>query len=151
MTTRLLALLLVGFALVLAGCGPKAPDKSMILWEQPAPAIAAALHAKEIGGLVLQIAPTGSMEPFLTGGDYVVADVKFPFDRIKEGDVLIYKARWRPADANVVCHRAAAKSGDEWIMDGIANAHYETGSDGRMGPAEFRGKVVQVYTKRKKS
>jgi hypothetical protein len=44
---------------------------------------------------------------------------------------------------------AAAKSGDEWIMDGIANRVYERGESMRMGKAEYRGRVIQVYTKRK--
>lgn len=132
------------------GCSPKAPAKELVLWEQPSPQIAATAHAREINGLALVVLPTGSMEPFLTGGDYIVADLKFPFANIKAGDLLIYQASWLPADSPVVCHMAAAKHGDGWIMDGIANQHYENGKLTMM-PADFRGKVVQVYTKRKKT
>lgn len=148
--------LLLSFLLVAwfgwVGCEPK-PDKSLILWEQPSPKIAAQLHAAERDVLkALEVLPTGSMEPFLTGGDYIVVDFSVPYDSIKKGDLLIYKARWLPQtdEQPVVCHMAASKQGDEWIMDGIHNEHYESSKEFRMGRKEYRAKVIQVYTKRKK-
>lgn len=150
---KLLRLLLVfvALALCLGGCGPKAPDKSLILWEQPSPQIAANAHASERPGLgAFHVLPTGSMEPYLTGGDYIVVDFTVSFDSIKAGDLLLYQANWLPADSPPVTHMAAAKSGDGWVMDGIANRHYENGKQ-TMLPSDYRGKVIQVYTKRKKS
>ena len=131
-----------------AGCHPK-PDSSIVFWEQPSPAVAAANHAKEIGGWSQLVASTGSMEPLLTGGDYTVVDVKATFDGIKEGDICLYKANWLPANSSPVCHMAASKSGDRWIMSGLANAHYE-GGEHAMTKHDFLGKVVAAYTKRKK-
>ena len=133
------------------GCAPK-PDKSLILWEQPAPQIAAQAHAQEIGGLALHVLPTGSMEPFLTGGDWIVADTHADYTSIRAGNLVIYQASWLPPQSPVVCHMAASKSGDKWIMDGIANAHFENSANGNlhMGRAEFRGIVRQVYTRRVK-
>lgn len=140
------------FAVVfLAGCGPKAPDKSLILWEQPAPGVAALAHAREKPGLkAFHVLPTGSMEPYLTGGDWIVVDFTAPFASIKAGDLLVYQASWLPADQPLVTHMAAARSGPGWVMDGIANKHYENGRLTMM-PADYRGKVIQVYTKRAKS
>jgi hypothetical protein len=142
---------LIAVVLLLAGCGPKAPDRSLILWEQPAPAVAALAHVKERAGLEARhILPTGSMEPFLTGGDWIVIDKTVPFEALKAADLVLYQARWLPATAVPVVHMAAAKLGDEWVMDGIANAVYERNERMRMGRAEYRGRVIQVYTARKK-
>lgn len=148
---KTLHVLIVALILLCAGCGPKAPDKSLILWEQPAPGIAANTHASEKPGLrAFHVLPTGSMEPFLTGGDWIVVDSNVPFASIKAGDLLLYQANWLPADSPPVTHMAAARSGPGWAMDGIANRHYENGAQTMM-PADYRGKVIQVYTKRKKT
>jgi len=147
-----LAVLFLGVAFILAGCGPKAPDRSLILWEQPSPEIAAKAYARDGAGVlrVFHVLPTGSMEPFLTGGDWIVVDFGVPFTAIKAGDLLVYQANWLPADSPPVTHMAAARSGPGWAMDGIANRHYENGTQTMM-PADYRGKVIQVYTKRKKT
>jgi hypothetical protein len=134
---------------MLFGCGPK-PDQSIVLWEQPSPQIAAQAHAREITGRAFVVLSTGSMEPLITGGDWIVVDLRVPYDAIQVRDLLLYQANWLPADAPPVVHMAAAKLGDEWIMDGIANAHYERGAQ-RLKRADYRGKVVQVYTKRAKT
>lgn len=148
---NIVATLVLGVAFLLAGCGPKAPDRSLILWEQPSPQIAAQAHAKERPGLrAFHVLPTGSMEPYLTGGDWIVVDFGVPFSAIKAGDLLVYQANWLPADSPPVTHMAAAKHGDGWIMDGIANKHFERGNLTMM-PADYRGRVIQVYTKRKKT
>lgn len=146
-------LLFVLFALALAGCGPKQPAPSLILWGQPSPKLAALAHVQSVAGtrllLAFEVMPTGSMEPFLTGGDWVVADWEATYETIKASDLVLYQANWLPPTSLLVVHMAAAQSGDEWIMDGIANAHYERGSY-RMGRAEYRAKVIQIYTKREK-
>lgn len=149
---RLIAFL-VPVVLLLVGCGPKSPDKSIILWGQPSPMVAALAHQSEKPGLIaFEVAPTGSMEPFATGGDWIVADFKFPYDGLKAADPVLYQAQWLPATSPLVFHMAAAKSGDYWIMDGIANKNYESGVNGigHMRPQDYRAKVIQVYTKRAK-
>lgn len=149
MNTRKLPMLLALF--VLAGCSPK-PDKSLILWEQPAPFIAAAAHATEIGGLWYTVAPTGSMEPFITGGDAIVVDTKFSWKDVTPGMVLVYKASWLPLGSPPVVHMAAAWSGEALIMSGIANEHYENSANGglHLYKENYIGRVVRIYTKRVK-
>jgi len=90
------------------------------------------------------------MKPMMVDGDYATASTDWPYDKIKEGDILIYQARWRSASDVMVAHMAAAKLGDEWIMKGINNVSYERSSEERMGRAEYRGKLLNIYTKRKK-
>jgi len=150
-TTLALCVALV-VAAVFAGCAPK-PDASLVLWEQPAPQVAAQAHAREIGGLALVVLPTGSMEPFITGGDWVVVDPRLSYETIQPGQILLYQAGWLPASSPPVVHMAAAKSGDAWIMSGLANAHYENAANGglHMTRAHYRGRVVQVYTRRVKT
>jgi signal peptidase I len=122
----------------------------MIYWEQPSPMLAAQAHAKERAGLVwYNVLPTGSMEPFLTGGDYIVADSTVPWEKLQPGDLVVYQASWLPATSPVVCHMIAAKSGSGWVMDGIANRHYENGRQ-TMYRESYRAKVIAVYTKRQK-
>jgi hypothetical protein len=132
--------------LALVGCGPKAPDDRLMLWEQPSPEIAARAHATEIRGIALGIEGQ-SMEPFLAAGDWIVADIRLTFDTIKVRDVCIYTPDWLPG--KLVCHMTAAKSGDEWIMDGINNPSYENGGL-RMKRENYKGRMVQGYSKRKK-
>lgn len=136
---------------LVSGCSPK-PDKSIVLWEQPSPIIASLNHASEINGMALQVLPTGSMEPFLTAGDWLVADRRAKFSELKEGDLVIYRANWLPASSPLVCHMLAAWNYDRKsaVMSGIANKSFE---NGRLSMAEsnYVGKVVAVYTKRPKS
>lgn len=135
----------------LCGCGPKAPDASLILWEQPSPVEAAMAHARERLGLqALYVLPTGSMEPFLTGGDWIVVDLSAPFESLAPAMLVLYQARWLPQSSPPVVHMAAARLGDEWIMDGINNSHFERADSQRMGHAEYLGTVIQVYTARAK-
>lgn len=151
--THLLLLLAV---LTLTACGPKAPDPSIVLWEQPDPATAARLHAAEKPGHIwYSVAPTGSMEPFVTGGDAVVVDTTFRFEDLKPAMFANYlpdekKLPRYPGlqKGTTLIHMFAAWSGDAAIMDGIANAHYERG-ELAVRKHEFKGRVVQVYTKRK--
>lgn len=135
-------------ALTIAGCTPSpSADPTLVLYEQPHPSGAARLHALEIGGAAFEV--TGvSMLPLIHAGDWATADLTFAYDKIAPGDVLIYRARWLPASSPMVIHMAAAKLGDEWIMKGINNHSHEREANERMGRAEYRGKVLKVYTKR---
>lgn len=107
------------------------------------PFIAAAAHAGRVGGRVFTVAYTGSMKPFLMGGEKVVAVGEYP--AIKRGDVLIYNGRLNPYSTNeqVVIHRAVQHDKDGWIMSGDNNAHTETWS--RVRPDNYLGTVVAIY------
>ncbi len=142
------ALLSAFIVAMVTGCTPRAPDASLVLWEQPAPHVAAEAHARE-KGLIASSVKGVSMEPLIVAGDWYVADVAFPFAKLTEGDVIIYAPDWT---AGLVIHACAAKSGEAWIMHGINNAHYEGGINGKthVWPKHYRGKVVQIYTKRAK-
>lgn len=135
-------------ASLLAACSPK-PDAGLVLYSQPAPQVAAEAHAKEIGGWAQRVDNTGSMEPLIAGGDWMVTDLRPTFADIREGWVCLYKSRGLPPDSRPVAHMAAAKSGETWIMTGLANANYERGAIA-MTRWDFLGQVVQVYTRRPK-
>lgn len=89
------------------------------------------------------------MEPLIVAGDWYVADAAFPFAKLAVGDVIIYAPDWT---TGLVIHACAQKSGEAWIMHGIKNAHYEGGLNGGLHvySRHYRGKVVQIYTKRAK-
>ena len=147
-----LVLILVALALLLAlaltGCGPKQPDRALILWEQPAPEIAARAHAREIGGLPYHVVGR-SMEPFLVEGDWIAADARIPFSSLQKGDVIVYQPDWY---TGLVVHMVAAKSGEGWIMDGVNNAHYEgAANNAHVFKQHYRAKMVQGYTRRSKA
>lgn len=147
----LLALaIFLGFVLGLnAGCTPKRVSPTVHWNESPAQiAQDAAVQAAGIGGVVYLVAPTGSMEPALMGGDYVVVDPKFPYNQLSVGRMTNYQARWLPPEDPTVTHWASAKQGNEWIMDGEHNAHYENTQSYLMGPIEFKGVVTDIYTTR---
>ncbi len=145
--TRLLNLLILPFLL---GCTPKRDAVPVIWVKSDAEAwIYSTIKATQIGGRSYKIQPTGSMEPFLTGGDFIVADTNVPYKDVKQGWMATYQARWRPVDADPVCHWVAAAQGNEWIMDGQHNEHYESGPAYQMGEKEFRGRVILIFKVRK--
>lgn len=141
---------------LLAGCGPK-PQTGLMFYGQPSPELAAMAHASERKGLIWKLVlPTGSMEPFLTGGDAVVIDTFLPFRSARPGAVLLYvpskeKLQYYPGipEGMPVLHMLAAWVGDEAIMDGIANKHYEGGKL-RITEKEYVGTMVAGYTRREK-
>ena len=147
-TAILGALCAFAFSFVLAGCSPK-PDPGLVLWEQPAPKVAAEAHAREIAGWAQRVADTGSMMPLMAADDWMVTDVRAQFADVREGWVCLYKSRGLPANSAPVAHMAAARSGDTWIMTGLANPNYERGEIA-MTRHDFIGHVVQVYTRRAK-
>src|SRR5689334_6451365 len=104
------------------------PDPAIIVWGVDDPQTAAWTHAGQIYGAAYEIMPTGSMEPYLTGGDFVVGDFSAAWKDITPGKTLLYDANWRDPDSALVCHMAVARTGDGWIMTGIANRYSEAGS-----------------------
>lgn len=143
----LVVLAFVSIVLLMTSCTPKRQDVLVFYGNSARQSlIAASLHAKDVGGVFYQAATTGSMEPYITGGDYIVVK-KIPYKDVTVGMMANYQAVWRPADAPTVVHWVAAKQGNKWIMDGQANKTYE-GSGQLMGEKEFRGIVVGIYTTR---
>lgn len=136
---------LIALFLALTGCTPKRGDIATYWGNTPNQAQEAArLHAKDVGGEYSLILPTGSMEPKLSGGDWIVW-VARPYSSVKVGLLAVYKARWLPSDHDQVCHWVSAKQGEEWIMDGENNDRYENTKGQLMGPREFIGEVVAIY------
>lgn len=137
-------------ALLFTGCGPSPkPDDRLVLWEQPSPEMAARLHALEIKGFAGRV-QSESMAPLMAVGDWATVDLQYPYERLQPGDIAVQQARWLPAASPWLAHYCAAPLGDEWIMKGLANHGHERDQAQRMGRAEYRGKVVQIYTTRKK-
>lgn len=143
----LMVLAFLSILLLMTSCTPKRQDVPVFWGNTPIQSfLAADLHAKDVIGKVYQAASTGSMEPKIAGGDYIVV-VPIPYKNVSVGMMAMYQAVWLAADAPPVVHWVAAKQGDSWIMDGQANRHYE-GNGQLMGEREFRGIVVGIYTTR---
>lgn len=89
------------------------------------------------------VANTGSMEPFLTGGMYVLVDLNFPFEKIVVDDVMLYRAKYKTQGDRPICHRANYIDAGGIIASGDANPEYERG-DFRVTKVNFIGKVIAV-------
>lgn len=137
-------------SVALTGCSSlPTPRADIVRWGVVDVRKAATAHADSIFGLAYEVLPTGSMEPYLVGGDNVVGDFDDGFDRITPGDVLLYDANWADPTIPLVCHMAVERTGDRWIMTGIANQYSESGSRA-LAREDYRAKVVGVYTSRLK-
>ncbi len=111
--------------------------------------MSAEVLAKIIGGKSYGVLDTKSMEPTLAIGDYVVVFTDAKYEEIEVGWMVVYQARWLENDHPLVSHWVAAKLGNEFIMDGQNNPSYESSAEFRMGKAEFRGRIVAIYSTRK--
>lgn len=146
----ILTVWVIAVVLLFFGCTPKRGEIKTYWGNTPAQAQEASkLHARDIGGFYSVILPTGSMEPTLSGGDWIVY-VKQPYANVRVGMMAIYQARWRAPTDPEVCHWVSAPLGKEWIMDGEANAHYENTQKMLMGEKEFFGEVVAIYKVKEK-
>lgn len=128
-------------ALFLVGCRPERHDPPLFLCALPANAASA--HAARIDGTAYYVAPTGSMEPLLTGGDYVVVDGRIPLTRDLLGHVITYHAAWQPDGLLRVTHRMTDWDQYGGICEGDANRHSE--SRWRVTAANYIGAVVAIY------
>ena len=89
-----------------AACQPKREDLAVYHESSPlAASIAARLEAQDKAGTFYLVANTGSMEPTLHGGDYVVA-VPTPYADLAVGMICNYKADWNTNP--LTCHRIVA-------------------------------------------
>lgn len=154
------AILSIGFVLAAASCGPKRDVIPFHGGLDPAVAEGSAiLKANAIGGASYRVSDTHSMEPYLALGDFVVVDTHAQYKDIKVGWMITYQARWLPPSSSPVTHWCADKLGNEFIMDGQNNEHYENSTEMRMGEIEFNyrnmflvrtcGRVVEIYSSRK--
>lgn len=87
------------------------------------------------------VLPTGSMRPTLLDGDYVVLS-PVPFDTLKLGDIVTYKAGWNPALASVI-HRLVDKDKGGFIASGDNNARSEP--QWRITPDSYYAKCMAVF------
>lgn len=103
----------------------------------------AALQAGGIGN-VYHVAFTGSMRPFLDGGEYVVIDRNF--ESAQRGQIAIY--RYKSSSVPYI-HRLAQKDSLGWIAGGDHNKSYENWE--RVTKDNFIGVVVGVYRVKKET
>ena len=106
------------------------------------PATTARAYAATLpGAFVNVVSPTGSMRPTLMDHDYVVLSPA-PFDTLKLGDIVTYKAGWKPSLASVI-HRLVAKDRGGFIASGDNNPRSEP--EWRITPASYYAKCVAVF------
>lgn len=125
------------------GCQPKKEEIAVYHnTSDKAASIAADLEARDKGGRSYIVAPTGSMEPTLKGGDYVVG-VKTPFEELQVGEIVNYFPEWNPN--LLVIHRLVGKWPDGgWIAEGDSpNNTAETKS--RVTAQNYVNKIISVY------
>jgi len=85
-----------------------------------------------------QVSYTGSMRPFLQGGEVVVTEANY--DAIKLGQIVVYQA---PYNKSPIVHRAVQKDELGWIMSGDSAKHTESWY--RVTKDNYLGTVVAVY------
>lgn len=134
-------------AFVLSACAPKRIDPPLYTYDLPRlVSESARLHALQINGLLFIVANTHSMEPLLRGDDLIVVEQK-PFDTLRNGEVITYRAEWAPSIAPPVCHRIVAIDSGGLLLSGDNVAHSE--SKFRVTRANYIGAVVAIYRLRK--
>lgn len=113
----------------------------------------AAAWAREYGGSIVPILGTGSMAPLIPaaapGRDpratevaYAVTQLGAMFADVRSGRPCIYQPEW--AKGGFVIHSATERTGNGWIMTGLANAQYEKWEP--MTAAIFIGLPARVFT-----
>ena len=133
--------LLLGIAL--AGCFPRNIDPPLYAYRAPELAIyAARAHAHGIGGRLMYVANTGSMEPLLRGGDIIVVE-PYDYKLLRVGQVIVYVADWQPIGAPPVTHRIVYKDKLGLVMSGDHNEHSEPGY--RVTATNYIGLVAGIY------
>lgn len=143
--TRLFLSLFVLFAL--AACFPKHVDPTLYIYDTEREASESArLQALDIHGRVFHVEPTGSMEPLLHGGDYIVVKLGWPADpKTLVGHVLTYQAQWLPPTSLPVTHRAT--DCDQWglLCEGDAVDANHPENKYRVAQSNYIGEVVAIY------
>lgn len=116
---------IVALVACLTGCASVAPvqhiNPPVTLVTSPFEAWGQASDAAVIeDGEVYMMLPTGSMEPFLTAGDYMVI-VPAVFASYRDGEIMLYDAEWVPPGEPDVIHRIVGRDRFGLIMQGDAN------------------------------
>lgn len=110
---------------------------------QVAALVAAQLRATELGGVVNVTTNTGSMEPTLHGGDYLVS-VPTPYAQLEVGMIVNYRPDWN--HGQLTCHRLVARwqIGGGWIVEGDGPKNRAENNE-RMTEDKYVSHVVAVY------
>ncbi len=99
--------------------------------------------ARDAGAKLLLTSGTRSMEPVIRGRVYVVAE-PIPYDRIIQGDLLVYLGRpdaTKP-DRTSMLHRAVLRDKGGWLMSGDNNRWTESWD--RVTPVTYVGTVTTI-------
>jgi len=132
---------LIVLAILLSGCGYADRKDPKVFYESSdlAAGIAAALHAKDIGGTLNHNACCGSMEPLIYAGDWIVS-VKEPFSDDLLGKVVTY---YYEPKKMLLMHRLVSKDSGGFIGSGDNNKNTEMRS--RITAKNYRSTVVAIY------
>lgn len=136
-------LLTVATLLLAAGCAPS-PRLDPALFRaagERAAWLAAEAHARDVQGTVFRILDTHSMEPLLTGGDYIVVS-RPAWAGVEVGRVVVYRAAWSPADFPPVAHRLTARDRHGGIASGD-NVRPDIDADGSNRRSEAAHRIVE--------
>jgi len=118
-------LVLLALLLLLPACapresaGPAAPSAGLT---KELARICARDIAARIGGVVLEIEPTGSMLPVLDSRTICVAERLAPTDRLQIGDIVIF-----PRGSTQTIHRVAAVGADGYVITAGDNTRRSDG------------------------
>ena len=104
------------------------------------PQLAAETAATALNGRVWSVSYTGSMKPFLQGGEYAVTVKEYA--NVKLGQVLVYNATYHNTP---IIHRAVDKDSHGWLMAGDNSPRSESWA--RVTDQNYLGTVVAVYRK----
>lgn len=137
----LAAILFVLWVIVSSGFTKRLPPPQKVVESRADRSIAAYIYAMNEGGSSFAITPSGSMEPYLSDGDFIVV-VPVDFDSVKPGKIYAYYSDELPKGSPPITHFAAERLGDGFIMDGSANKHYD---NGLMTKDNIVGEVVFIF------
>ena len=138
----ILATLLVAFLLTSCERAPNINPPVFRYDIETVTRLSAEAHARDINGRAFLTMPTGSMEPTLTGGDWLVV-AWVPFNELRNGEIIVYRAKWVPEGGLPVCHRIVGRDKYGLIMSGDANKQSE--AQWRVTEADYVGKLIAVY------
>jgi hypothetical protein len=144
-TALLIASILVCFALLAFGL-----RKHHETMRTSLPPVEKSTHA-EVQALMLRgadmvgVLGTGSMVPYIPGNapSEIVAYVeveRVPFDRLKAGDLIIYRA----AGINII-HQLDRRYPEGWVGSGLHNASYDFRAFGYITAANYIARVTHTY------
>lgn len=119
-------------ALALSGCGKKPAPAGSSLPREKARLVATAA-ALLVRGEVFSVAPTGSMEPTLSGRSFVVAE-QCAFEDLAIGDIIVFEPK---AGSPCVVHRVTGNGRTQ----GDANSSPDVEP---VTAANLRGRVVTI-------